>query len=1102
MTNDHRQIARTIRWVRWVQRIVGLLEATLVFFVALLVCLLALTLLPASLVQQATPRVMALAVALALPAAVAVYWLLRTPSLHQTETQCAIAVERACGHPHNAVINALQLGREALAGSPDIIVSAPIVERLVQRTRAALAASSPLAAVDSTRLRRLAASAAAAGLVSALAWLAAPDAIGRAWVSLLRPWDEIHGLRYRLGKSPAPTVGDICLTFHYPLYTGLRPRMVPGATGHVAAVKGTEVEIQASASVPVRRAQLLLSNGQSVPLQVAADAVSLSGRLVVIESGTYRFKLTPQDGPAALAERTYTITAEEDLPPHVRFTSGSEKTEVAETGRLELHYRAADDFGVAKLRLVVRRGKDETRTLLKRFEPAVKRHADAYAWDLAPLNLRQGERVVYWLEAEDEDSVSGPNVGRSQARQLEVFSERRKHKRLVELQEQLRKAMVHLLADELVTLPDRPPCSTSVERLLIAQGNIAERRDTVLALFENILGQMQRGEVGNYAHFEALRNMRERLEEHSQTRRALLGEARRAGEPGLDRYPGLIATAQQREVEELERDLLFLADMIDRQRADDVARQADDLLSRQRDIVDLLERMAKGSPQDMSREAQALLAEIQRMLAEMMAEMAKMAPRLPQEFANADASANQSQQAMQEQIRKMLEEFERGNMKAALEAARAMLQELAKMRDAWRKSAQQFADNRYGKELAKLRQMQRELSDLERKQHALAQQTNEIKRATQRRAFTLMKQNLDAFFKKQLERLDRMLAALDEAKGAGADNAAARQYATTYRAFRDALGRQARIFQALRDATTPGARKRLLDQLRSTDQMQIQLADSVARRPVLRFMFDTSQRIDAARGDAGKLRTALTAWDVGESLPLAEGLEFDTSQWSRQLAALAKDAKLAAEGKARATATQPHLDTAAAAAHAIAEDLRKLRRNLDSMRQQTMTEEEGKQLKGIAQEQAGLRKRTQSLQQRLKQSAAKLPFMNPRASRLLGGAARAMGQAEDNLGRGRAGQGLADQREAGARLAEAKQMMKQGEKMCQQGMMQGSMPMPRGQRLGEGGLRPGTRRVEIPGEDAYRVPKRFRQDIIDAMKQGLPPRYRDLNREYYRKLLE
>ena len=50
----------------------------------------------------------------------------------------------------------------------------------------------------------------------------------------------------------------------------------------------------------------------------------------------------------------------------------------------------------------------------------------------------------------------------------------------------------------------------------------------------------------------------------------------------------------------------------------------------------------------------------------------------------------------------------------------------------------------------------------------------------------------------------------------------------------------------------------------------------------------------------------------------------------------------------------------------------------------------------------------------------------------------------------------------------------------------------------------GTRaeKVEIPDEDPNTAPREFRKDVMDAMKQGAPDRYKDQNKKYYEELVK
>ena len=45
-------------------------------------------------------------------------------------------------------------------------------------------------------------------------------------------------------------------------------------------------------------------------------------------------------------------------------------------------------------------------------------------------------------------------------------------------------------------------------------------------------------------------------------------------------------------------------------------------------------------------------------------------------------------------------------------------------------------------------------------------------------------------------------------------------------------------------------------------------------------------------------------------------------------------------------------------------------------------------------------------------------------------------------------------------------------------------------------------KVKIPGAEAHRVPEEFRKDLLDAMKQGAPERYRSEVQRYYEELVK
>jgi hypothetical protein len=65
----------------------------------------------------------------------------------------------------------------------------------------------------------------------------------------------------------------------------------------------------------------------------------------------------------------------------------------------------------------------------------------------------------------------------------------------------------------------------------------------------------------------------------------------------------------------------------------------------------------------------------------------------------------------------------------------------------------------------------------------------------------------------------------------------------------------------------------------------------------------------------------------------------------------------------------------------------------------------------------------------------------------------------------------------------------------------GGIPLPLKRRGGHGRGNQ-QEKVEIPDEDPNAAPREFRKDVMDAMKQGAPDRYKDQNKKYYEELVK
>ena len=190
----------------------------------------------------------------------------------------------------------------------------------------------------------------------------------------------------------------------------------------------------------------------------------------------------------------------------------------------------------------------------------------------------------------------------------------------------------------------------------------------------------------------------------------------------------------------------------------------------------------------------------------------------------------------------------------------------------------------------------------------------------------------------------------------------------------------------------------------------------------------------------------------------------------------------------------------------IIKDLESMMQFLEDQQIASLTEEDKDTLQKYAEKQKELQEETEEITETADKLSDQNPFMDEQADRQLDLASKSMGEAKEKLKKPDVQGAVIDERESLYRLAEAKKGMEMAKERIAKGMMGTGIPMPMQRpfhgRMDEGQFGASTEKVEIPSEEAYKVPKEFRQDILDALKEGLPEKYKDLNKDYYQRLVD
>src|SRR3954470_13328484 len=223
---------------------------------------------------------------------------------------------------------------------------------------------------------------------------------------------ESNGVRspaYRIDVADVPYTKKLGLEYRFPAYTGMAPQAVDEG-GDIAALKGTQVRVRITTTVPARGGRLVVERGEhsdTVALTPNADG-TLGGTLRVDGAGFYKVELAAQDGRVFPGSLDYTIDALPDRPPTITFTKPGRDEKVLNVEEVYAEVQADDDYGVQKLELVysVNGGPEKTEPLYSATRRTPQMTA-GHTFSLEDFKLQPGDVVSYYARATDNDGVSG-----------------------------------------------------------------------------------------------------------------------------------------------------------------------------------------------------------------------------------------------------------------------------------------------------------------------------------------------------------------------------------------------------------------------------------------------------------------------------------------------------------------------------------------------------------------------------------------------------------------------------------------------------------------------------------------------------------------------
>lgn len=863
--------------------------------------------------------------------------------------------------------------------------------------------------------------------------IAAPDPFRGAARALVLP-----GAVDDVPAASSPLISSVDVRLIYPAYTERSEDRYLFTAGEISALEGTRVQLTARLVEPVRGATFRVTQGDEtirVPAIIDANVFaraefSLSG------NGHWDLEVTRLDEEVARDPMERRLSAVPDQEPLVRLLEPEGDQEITPDHVVNFVYNARDDFGLSGVSLVWAfvGSEDAPHTLGLQGDLGVSEFEEHVPFDVQPLDLLPRDEIVVWIEAMDNDSLDGPNVGRSEPVRLRIGSPEDVSAALLADKEALFEALLTQLASELTT--DLVEAELRDQRIaLVPAASAAAERVTRVASAQEAFG----GWPALLAQWAALNTAMAEDPTQRETDKMLLtaayerladgvrdsGRALEALPPAADSVPVSayvgIATAHAPVVQYTEQAVVMLEDLIATHMADDVQRALDELSGIRDRLRELLERYRDTNDPELREQIERELARLEARMRELMERLAAQIPQLPTEHLNAEAieasEVAENLQDMTSVLDQMREAMRNGDVDAALNAMNQLEQALNSLQTEVGDPLDNAETDTLSEFDQALGELMDEVNDIEAMEAELEAQTQELYDTMRERRAEETQSEVDAV----LERLEERLAELRERY---ADLERTRLTEETLRGMENA--------------------ERGLEQLaEQLEQRQIGGADDAAERVI-------SQLND-------------TGWDLRSDEAL-----------------LRRDA----QGERQARNARRQTEDAERAVEAIQDQLQRMM----ELAQPVPTPGEQQEMQQLSQQQGQVRERMEGLEQRMNELGESFPNIPEQLGPPLQQAEEGMQQAQERLQQGKPRPAMQGEQQA---LQQLRQMRQQMQQMSQQ---QRQQEQQNGQRNNDNDVEVPEEAARGRQDYRERVIDAMRDDSLDAYEDEIRAYYESLLR--------
>ncbi len=907
-----------------------------------------------------------------------------------------------------------------------------------------------------------------------------------------------------LHEEPNYSLSKFTLAYNYPAYTRLKQKTIDPSDGKINVFPGTEVIIQAQSNHPLAGSSLVINGTDRLSMDVTKD-INIRGRIIIREPGHYQYEIKSPKNNKILLPEEYPITLIKDKSPHITIFLANPKPVYFLTDKVQFFYEASDDFGIQKVELVINVNGKIQKKLIKNIKGFQTELKGDYTWELSTLDILPGDEVQYYLEIFDNDTILGPNAGQSEVFSFEIFDEKKKHLDLIALQEELVERMVELLARSLVSnMNQYENTPEGLDKLKHTLAYNTDQLIRIINLAQSIQTQAEEIQSFPQPYLTLIKNIISGLngirEEQIQTMNQISNAIVKATPIGLNFPP--VDSVNDKLIAHLERDILFLIKMLNRERMSQVIDMEKDLSELAESLREELEKARDKKSELNTPEMKSMIKKLKETLQKIMEQLARQNQSLPDEFLNQNAFESLNMESFDSSLEKLMDLINQGKMDQAMEELEKMMDDLRAFSD----QLQDMQDNQQNLvDMEILNQLNESLSkieELEAKEKHLLDKTTDINKKLRSQQFKKFENRLQDFFQSLKKDVNDIQKLLGEDEHVLEDHPKMK----TYSKLMDQEANLRQNISELNQKTVDSAGKKDVRQkFQDLNKARKNLSDVMNKMHDLHMkMFQGFQSfLPQLTEKYNKLEELTELMDLYEFNSLFQRTYPEILRWQNHFRT-ARDLDSSLQDKMKAD-----LNSINEINREISKKLGTLMRDISKDYQSMISEEDTQKLQNLSKQQQQMRHDAMDLEEIFRGMNQKNPMITPELSRGMKNAGRQMMHAERGLENKRIPESIESENRALKKLSEIKEMLNQLKNADsgqgpngQQRMFSFGQGQARENQRGRGSTRMQQEKVNLPSEDQYKVPGQFREEILKAMKNRYPQKYQRMVNEYYKELVK